>query len=43
MKLSLLAAALLVGSASAQGDDKCLYNHNFADGTLIIDQPGSYK
>jgi len=43
MKLSLLAAALLVGSAAAQNGAQCLYNHHFADGTFIIDQPGSYK
>lgn len=45
MKLSILTAALLAGagSAAAQNKKKCLYNHHFADGTLIIDQPGSYK
>jgi hypothetical protein len=44
MKLSLLAAALLTGSASAQSGAQCLYNHHFDAGTFIIDQPGSsYK
>lgn len=45
MKLSILTAALLAGagSAAAQNKKRCLYNHHFADGTLIIDQPGSYR
>lgn len=46
MKLSLsalfYAAAAGVGVA-AQNGAQCLYNSHFAEGTFIIDQPGSYK
>ncbi len=44
MKLSLFplfyAAAAGVGVSAAP---QCLYNSHFAEGTYIIDQPGSYK
>ncbi len=37
------ARLLLPAPATAQDDAKCLYNCHFVDGTVIIDQPGSYK
>jgi len=40
LRFSVLYAA--AGVTFAQSN-KCLYNSDFKDGTLIIDQPGSYK
>ena len=37
------ARLLLPAPATAQDDAKCLYNFHFVDGTVIIDQSGSYK
>ena len=41
-----VAAAFLAYTAQAQNNGngaQCLYNHHFNDGTVLIDQPGSYK
>ena len=45
---SATAEAINIEAEDADADDdqngaKCLYNNHFTDGTLIIDQPGTYK
>ncbi len=42
------ATAEAINSKAEDADDdqngaKCLYNNHFTDGTVIVDQPGTYK